>query len=130
MELDCENYSDNKKCPKKLQIIKKKSKSNSLNVIMTGCWGVYCWDGEKTLVKYNPPENPNDVNEDYVFFEEEEKTFGSKRVVNGMIKYTNKVNTGSAMTSSPVDAYEVHGMEWTGCVVEDPTKILWMPYNI
>ena len=44
--------------------------------------------------------------------------------------YTNKVNTGSAMTSSPVDAYEVHGMEWTGCVVEDPTKILWMPYNI
>ena len=89
MELDCSNYSDNKKCPKKLQIIKKKSNSNSLNVIMTGCWGVYCWDGEKTLVKYNPPKNENDP----VFIDDKKKIFGSKRVVNGMIKYTNKVNT-------------------------------------
>lgn len=30
---------------------------------------------------------------------------------------------------SPVDAYEVHGMDFVGCVVKDPTKILWMPYN-
>lgn len=35
-----------------------------------------------------------------------------------------------APASSSVDQYEVHGMEFTGCVVEDPTKILWMPYNI
>ena len=89
MELDCSNYSDNKKCPKKLQIIKKKSNSNSLNVIMTGCWGVYCWDGEKTLVKYNPPDTKDE--NDPFFIEDKEKIYGSKRVVNGMIKYTNKV---------------------------------------
>lgn len=28
---------------------------------------------------------------------------------------------------SPEDAYEVHGMEFTGCVVKDPTKILYLP---
>lgn len=38
--------------------------------------------------------------------------------------------TSKAPTSSSVDQYEVHGMEFTGCVVEDPTKIMWMPYNI
>ena len=33
------------------------------------------------------------------------------------------------MAVNSVDAYEVHGMDFTGCVVKDPTKILWMPYN-
>jgi hypothetical protein len=91
MQLDCTDYFDKTKCPKKLQIIKKKTNSNILNVIMTGCWGVYCWDGEKTLVKYNPPDTKNE--KDPFFIEEKDKIYGSKRVVNGIIKYTNKVNT-------------------------------------
>jgi hypothetical protein len=33
------------------------------------------------------------------------------------------------MAVNSVDAYEVHGMDFTGCVVKDPTKILWMPYD-
>jgi hypothetical protein len=92
MQLDCTDYSDDKKCPKKLQIIKEKSNSNSLNVIMTGCWGVYCWDGEQTLLKYNPPPDTKDENHPF-FIEDKGKIYGSKRVVNGMIKYTNIVDT-------------------------------------
>lgn len=43
------------------------------------------------------------------------------------------MGTGSnskAPVSSSVDQYEVHGMEFIGCIVEDPTKILYAPYNI
>ena len=35
-----------------------------------------------------------------------------------------------APASSSVDQYEVHGMEYIGCVVEDPTKVMYMPFNI
>jgi len=35
----------------------------------------------------------------------------------------------SAMTTSSIDGYEVHGMDYTGCVVKDPTKLVWMPYS-
>jgi hypothetical protein len=39
------------------------------------------------------------------------------------------MNAGKNMCASPVDAYEVHGMDFIGCMVKDPTKILYMPYN-
>jgi hypothetical protein len=41
----------------------------------------------------------------------------------------SSMNGGKSMTVSPVDAYEVHGMDFIGCMVKDPTKVLYMPYN-
>ena len=70
MELDCTDYNNDIKCPKKFVIIKKKIKSHLLNVIMTGCWGVYCWDGEKTLIKYNPEGEYKDDGTNTYFIEE------------------------------------------------------------
>lgn len=32
--------------------------------------------------------------------------------------------------TSPEDAYEVHGMMYNGCVMEDPTKVLFLPRNV
>jgi hypothetical protein len=37
---------------------------------------------------------------------------------------------GKSSTVSPEDAYEVHGMMYNGCVIEDPTKILFLPRNV
>lgn len=90
MNFDCKNYSDDKKCPKKLQFVKEKSNSNHLNVIMIGCWGVYCWDGEITLKTYIPP---SDDKKGVEYFKEHKEVYGSGRVVQGLIKYTNNVKT-------------------------------------
>jgi len=108
MELDCTDYNDNIKCPKQLQIKKKEIKSNFLNVIMTGCWGVYCWDGEKTLIKYNDKGEYNDDNNTNTFFEEYKKQYGSKRVVKGLIKYTHKIDTQAVfLAGDNVYGYEI-----------------------
>ena len=45
---DCTNYADDTNCPKELQIYKNIRKDD-LNILMVGCWGVYCWDGEVTV---------------------------------------------------------------------------------
>lgn len=70
------------------------------------------------------------------------KRLGVKGYENGVYKYIAGMRdpfspgglggsaTSKAPASSSVDQYEVHGMEFTGCVVEDPTKVLWMPYNV
>lgn len=38
--------------------------------------------------------------------------------------------SAESKTASPIDGYEVHGMDYIGCVVEDPTKLVWMPYSV
>ena len=35
-----------------------------------------------------------------------------------------------AMTASPLDGYEVHMMDWTGCMIKDPTRIIDFRVNI
>jgi hypothetical protein len=40
----------------------------------------------------------------------------------------SKMNPG--MTVSPVDGYEVHGMDWVGCMVKDPTVLLDFQINL
>jgi hypothetical protein len=36
----------------------------------------------------------------------------------------------SSMVVTSEDAYTIHGMDWIGCKVDDPTKLLYMPYNV
>ena len=92
MDIDCTYYLDDEKCPKKLQILKKKINSDVLNVIMVGCWGTYCWDGEINMIKYNPPGDEK-YDEKFTYFKETKEIYGSQRVVQGMVYYTNRVQT-------------------------------------
>ena len=92
MDIDCTEYLDEKKCPKKVQILKNKTNSNNLNVLMVGCWGVYCWDGEIKMIDYKPP-NEEKKGIPNIYFEEYTEIYGSKRVVQGMVDFTKSVQT-------------------------------------
>jgi len=84
MSLDCKDYKDNIKCPKKRQFIKKTVKSPVLKVLMVGCWGVYCWDGSVKIRAYNAKKG--------IIEDEDPEIYGGKSVANGMIKYTQRNN--------------------------------------
>lgn len=87
---DCTYYND-KRCPKQLEIIKKKIRKDNLNILMVGCWGVYCWEDKVTLEEYKPPGKGNNKGK----FKITEKMYGQKNVVRGMVKYTRKYPTES-----------------------------------
>ena len=88
---DCSDYSD-KKCLKGVTI-KHIIKENILNVCMVGCWGVYCWDGEIDNFKYTPPELNNKMEKGFIEYKKNE--YGSKRVVEGLYRYSKNFITDS-----------------------------------
>ena len=96
MSIDCSNY-DNKNCPKE-QILKRKVVSDTLNVLMVGCWGVYCWDGPIQTFEY-------DTDMKKIVYPEKKAEYGSLRVVNGMIKYSEK-NTTHALFLAGDNVYD------------------------
>lgn len=80
MDINCTDY---KNCPKKLQFTKKKKKTDILSVLMVGCWGVYCWDGEKEIEIYDPKEKKIIT---------ETEIYGGKSVSKGIVNFTKKEN--------------------------------------
>jgi hypothetical protein len=91
LKYDCSDYNS-EKCPKKNMLIKNKIRSDTLNVVMVGCWGVYCWNGEVDMEEYNAPENDELPTIDKIFERTTEK-YGQKSVVNGIIKYAKANQT-------------------------------------
>jgi Calcineurin-like phosphoesterase len=50
--IDCTDYNS-PSCPKGKTVSYDNSQRDLLNVIMVGCWGVYCWDGEVNIHEYS-----------------------------------------------------------------------------
>jgi len=80
IDIDCTDYKD---CPKKSRVLKKKKKKDILSVLMVGCWGVYCWNGEKQINIYDPKEKK---------IKKETEIYGGKSVSKGIIKFTEQEN--------------------------------------
>jgi len=87
MELNCTNYL-NESCPKGKSFNKPKIESDNLNFLMVGCWGVYCWDGEREMEEYNPPKEGKEYKPTT-----STKNYGSRRVVKGLVKYSEEYKT-------------------------------------
>lgn len=88
MNVDCSTYESDD-CPKGESYSENIDKK-TIEVMMIGCWGVYCWDGKYDLEQYKPDYvNSLDINETQLFSHEEEE-YGQKRVVNAMIDYATK----------------------------------------
>lgn len=51
-DVDCTNYNS-ASCPKGRTVTYENKQRDLLNVIMVGCWGVYCWDGEVDIKEYS-----------------------------------------------------------------------------
>jgi hypothetical protein len=76
-------------------IVSELDQDTVLNIIMVGCWGVYCWDGEVDIKEWKglkeEDELPDDVEK---LFDKGTEIYGQKSVVAGMKKYAdeNKVS--------------------------------------
>jgi hypothetical protein len=57
---------------------------------MVGCWGVYCWDGPIQTFEY-------DTKAQKIVYPEKKVDYGSLRVVNGMIKYSQNTDPTHAL---------------------------------
>lgn len=75
-EYKCENYDN---CIKNENNIQYFLDTNKLSLVAVGCWGVYCEDGEKTIVKYK---------KDKVSYEKAVR--GQKSVMQKMKEYVSK----------------------------------------
>ena len=116
MEINCADYLNDEKCPKKFQLMNKKINSDVLNVIMVGCWGTYCWDGEINMIKYKPPNDEKD-DKNFTYFKETKEIYGSQRVVQGMINYTNTVQTHAVfLAGDNVYSYNIPKDRLTGLI--------------
>ena len=83
MNYDCTEY-DSPNCPKGQQI-EKKINEEELNVVMIGCWGVYCWDGPVDINYYEPPKKGKNPK-----MEKITEIYGQKSVIQGIENYAIK----------------------------------------
>jgi hypothetical protein len=83
---DCTQY-DSPSCPKGQQM-DKKINEDELNVVMVGCWGVYCWDGNVDIESYEEP-NPKKGKVNGIISKVTEK-YGQRSVISGIEHYARK----------------------------------------
>jgi hypothetical protein len=90
MAKDCSDY-DGVSCPKGITVVKELTGVTTLNTIMVGCWGVYCWDGEVNIKEWKGLKDSEDLPEDVEkLFDKGTEIYGQKSVVAGMRKYAEE----------------------------------------
>lgn len=81
--MDCSNNYEDNNCPKG-KPIRFELEQQNINFLTVGCWASYCRDGQQDAKEYDYDDNK------WIHTKPE---YGQKRVVDGMVKYTNMVKT-------------------------------------
>jgi hypothetical protein len=97
---DCTIYNSDS-CPKAITVYREVN-HNNLHTIHVGCWGVYCWQGQVTSTELSDisKKDLKLINAPSDLFINSIDEYGQKKVVEGMIQYTQ---------NTPVDALFLAG---------------------